>query len=56
MFRVYVEQRSKHPLQLSYISTKIADMVNRPILELTKDDYIKLHRLISSHAATQANK
>ena len=55
MFRVYVEQRSKHPLHVKLYKHKDSDMVNRPILELTKDDYIKLHRLISSHAATQAN-
>ena len=56
MFRVWVEQRSKHPLHIKLYKQKDSDMVNRPILELTKDDYIKLHRLISTHAPTQANK
>ena len=56
MFKVYIEQKSKHPIHLKLYKQNDMELPNRPMQELTKDDYMKFHRAISAYYPTQANR
>ena len=56
IYNVYIRQKSKHPLHRNLYRLPGMDIVNKAIIELTKDDYLNFHRSISKGSKTQANR
>ena len=56
IYNVYFKQKSKRPLHRNLYRLPGMDIVNKAIVELTKDDYLNFHRSISKFKKTQANR
>ena len=56
IYNVYLNQKSKHPLHKNLYRLPGMDIVNKAIVELTKDDYLNFHRSVSKCSKVQANR
>ena len=56
IYDVYFKQKSKRSDHRNLYRLPAMDIVNKAIVELTKDDYLNFHRSISKHSKTQANR
>ena len=56
IYNVYIKQKSKHPMHRNIYRLPGMDIVDRAIIDLTKDDYLNFHRSISKSSKTQANR
>ena len=56
IYNVYFKQKSKHPSHRNLYRLPGMDIVNKAIVELTKDDFLNFHRSISKCSKTQANR
>ena len=56
IYNVYLNQKSKHPLHKNLYRLPEMDIVNKAIVELTKDDYLNFHRSVSKSSKVQANR
>ena len=56
IYNVYIKQKSKHPMHRNLYRLPGMDIVDRAIIDLTKDDYLNFHRSISKGSKTQANR
>ena len=56
LFNVYIKQKSKQPGHRSLYKMPFMDIVNRPMVDLTKDDYLQLHRTIMKWSKYQSNR
>ena len=56
IFNVYFKQKSKRSDHRNLYRLPGMDIVNKVIVELTKDDYLNFHRSISKCSKTQANR
>ena len=56
LFNVYIKQKSKSPLHRSLYKLPYMDIVNKAIIDLTKDDYLHFHRAIMKCSKYQANR
>ena len=56
IFNVYFKQKSKRSDHRNLYRLPGMDIVNKAIVELTKDDYLNFHRSISKCSKTQANR
>ena len=56
IFNVYFKQNSKQLIHRNLYRLPGMDIVTKPIIDLTKDDYLSFHRSISKCSRTQANR
>ena len=56
IFNVYFKQKSKRSDHRNLYRLPGMDIVNKAIIELTKDDYLNFHRSISKHSKMQGNR
>ena len=56
IFDVYFKQKSKRSDHRNLYRLPGMDIVNKAIVDLTKDDYLNFHRSISKGSKTQANR
>ena len=56
IFNVYIKQRSKNPGHRSLYKLPYMDIVNKAIIDLTKDDYLHFHRAIVKWSKYQSNR
>ena len=56
IYNVYFKQKSKLSEHRNLYRLPGMDIVNKPIIDLTKDDYLNFHRSITKHKSTQANR
>ena len=56
IYNVYFKQKSKRSDHRNLYRLPGMDIVNKAIVELTKDDYLNFHRSISKFKKTQANR
>ena len=56
LFNVYIKQKSKNPGHKSLYKMPFMDIVNKPMIDLTKDDYLQFHRAIMKWSKYQSNR
>jgi len=56
LFNVYIKQNSKKPGHRSLYKLPHMDIVSKPIIDLTKDDYLNFHRTIMKWSKYQSNR
>jgi site-specific recombinase XerD len=56
LFNVYIKQNSKKPGHRSLYKLPYMDIVNKAIIDLTKDDYLHFHRAIMKWSKYQSNR
>ena len=56
IYNVYFKQKSKRSDHRNLYRLPGMDIVNKAIVELTKDDYLNFHRSISKHSKMQGNR
>ena len=56
LFNVYIKQKSKNPGHRSLYKLPYMDIVNKAIIDLTKDDYLHFHRAIMKWSKYQSNR
>jgi site-specific recombinase XerD len=56
LFNVYIKQNSKQSGHRSLYKMPFMDIVNRAMVDLTKDDYLQFHRAVMKGSKYQANR